>query len=80
MKHNVTFLVSGISSIASTLLLLIGASIWTVMINKCETINSMTVGSQKAPLGIVVSSGTGLTLAWAAFICSFISVIPYMIR
>jgi len=78
-RHGITFVASGLLSIASTIALLIGASIWTVLIQKSEAVNVMKVGSQAAPLGIIVSSGTGLSLAWASFVCSFVSMIPYLI-
>ncbi|KAF8634493.1 hypothetical protein AX15_000929 [Amanita polypyramis BW_CC] len=79
-KHNATFVISGLLSIASTILLLIGASIWSVLIKKSEAVNTMTIGSQGVPLGIVVSAGTGLSLAWAAFVLSLVSIIPYLIN
>lgn len=63
-------------------MLLIGAAIWTVIIKKAETINDLMVGkaSSPTPLGIVVSMGNGVYLAWAAFACLIASVLPYMIR
>ncbi|PFH54755.1 hypothetical protein AMATHDRAFT_52566 [Amanita thiersii Skay4041] len=79
-KHGLTFILSALGSIISTLLLLIGASIWTVIIKKCEAVNIITVGARSAPLGIVVSIGSGLYLTWAAFVLSIISIIPYLIN
>ncbi|KAF7784576.1 hypothetical protein Agabi119p4_741 [Agaricus bisporus var. burnettii] len=82
-KHNMTFLVSTLFAIAGSLLLLIGASIWTVIIQRAANINDLPVhshsGDQSVPLGIVVSLGPGLLLTWAAFACLVASVIPYMI-
>lgn len=77
-----TFLVSTLFAIAGSLLLLIGASIWTVIIQRSANINDLLVhsGNQSAPLGIVVSVGPGLFLTWAAFACLVVSVVPYMIR
>jgi hypothetical protein len=79
-----TFLVSTLFAIAGSLLLLIGASIWTVIIQRSANINNLPVhshsGDQSVPLGIVVSLGPGLLLTWAAFACLVASVIPYMIR
>jgi uncharacterized BrkB/YihY/UPF0761 family membrane protein len=79
-----TFLVSTLFAIAGSLLLLIGASIWTVIIQRSANINDLPVhshsGDQSVPLGIVVSLGPGLLLTWAAFACLVASVIPYMIR
>ena len=83
-KHNMTFLVSTLFAIAGSLLLLIGASIWTVIVQRSAAINDLVVesanGSQTMPLGINISVGPGLFLTWAAFACLVVSVIPYMIR
>ena len=83
-KHNMTFLVSTLFAIAGSLLLLIGASIWTVMAQRSAAINGLVVesanGTQTVPLGIVVSVGPGLFLTWAAFACLVVSAVPYMIR
>lgn len=83
-KHNMTFLVSTLFAIAGSLLLLIGASIWTVIVQRSAAINDLVVesvnGSRTMPLGINVSVGPGLFLTWAAFACLVVSVIPYMIR
>lgn len=83
-KHNMTFLVSTLFAIAGSLLLLIGASIWTVIIQRSAGINDLLVrsgnGNQTMPLGIIVSVGPGLFLTWAAFACLVVSVVPYMIR
>jgi len=80
-KHNMTFLVSTLFAIAGSLLLLIGASIWTVIIQRSAAINDLlvNVGNQSTPLGIIVSVGPGLFLTWAAFACLVVSVVPYMI-
>lgn len=82
-KHNMTFLVSTLFAIAGSLLLLIGASIWTVIIQRSAAINDLVVHTanenQTMPLGIVVSVGPGLFLTWAAFACLVVSVVPYMI-
>ena len=80
MKHNFTFVISAFLSVVSTVLLLAGAAIWTVLVNKSKSINTLTIGSQSVPLGIVVTSGVGLSLAWASFVISAISVIPYMLK
>jgi len=79
-KRSFTFVISGLLSVVSTVLLLAAASIWTILVNKSESVNSLTIGSQNMPVGIIVSSGRGLSLAWASFVCSVISVIPYMIN
>ena len=63
-------------------MLLIGATIWTVIIKKAESINGFMVGnaSDPAPLGITVSKGNGVYLAWAGFVTLLASILPYMIR
>ena len=63
-------------------MLLIGATIWTVIIKKAQSINDLMVGPEGAPvpLGVEVSIGNALLLAWGAFACLIISIIPYMIR
>lgn len=63
-------------------MLLIGATIWTVIIKKAESINGFMVGnaSDPAPLGITVSMGNAVYLAWAGFVTLLASILPYMIR
>ncbi|KAK7058362.1 hypothetical protein VNI00_001996 [Paramarasmius palmivorus] len=80
-KHNLTFLFSAIFAAISCIFILIGATIWTVIIKKSESINTVVIGSanNSSPLGITVSTGPGLYLVWAAFACLFASTIPYMI-
>jgi hypothetical protein len=80
VKHTVAFLVSTTLAVLGSLLLLIGAAIWTVAIKKAESINSLVVTQTTVPLGIFVSLGPGLYLIWAAFVCLLISTVPYMIR
>ncbi|KAL0950717.1 hypothetical protein HGRIS_007493 [Hohenbuehelia grisea] len=79
LVHNFTFLLSTALAIIGSLMLLIAAAIWTVIIKKAEGINDFVIGSNDAPLGIVVSGGIGLSLLWAAFACLLVSCIPYMI-
>jgi hypothetical protein len=79
VKHTVAFLVSTTLAVLGSLLLLIGAAIWTVAIKKAESINSLVVTQTTVPLGIFVSLGPGLYLIWAAFVCLLISTVPYMI-
>ena len=67
-------------SIAGSILILIGASIWTVLIKRTEAINNLLIGLPPVSVEIVVSSGSGLFLTWAAFACMVVSVVPYMIR
>ena len=69
-------------AIIGSAMLLIGATIWTVIIKKAESINGFMVGnaSDPAPLGITVSMGNAVYLAWAGFVTLLASVLPYMIR
>ncbi|THU88461.1 hypothetical protein K435DRAFT_969488 [Dendrothele bispora CBS 962.96] len=78
-KHGVTFFISAAAAVISSLFLLIGAAIWTVILNRSDTINGFVLGSQtnQTPVGIVVSTGPGLYILWAAFAIMFVSNIPY---
>lgn len=70
-------------AIVASVLLLIGAVIWTVIIKKAQSINDyiLTLPSGvSVPVGINVDVGDGLYLAWASFACIIASTIPYMIR
>lgn len=78
-KNHFTFFVSTIFAIAGSLLLLIGASIWTVLIKKSESVNHLLIPGTQIPSGISVSVGPGLFLTWAAFVALVVSIIPYMI-
>lgn len=80
LKRNLTFFVSTLFSIVGSLLILIGASIWTVLIRRTEAVNNLLIGLPPISVGIVVSSGSGLALTWAAFACMVVSIVPYMIR
>ena len=66
-------------SIMAALFLLIGTAIWTSIIAKCRSINTLYVASGVIS-NIVVSYGDGIYLSWAAFVCLTVSVVPYMIR
>jgi len=77
-KHTVAFLFSSSMAILGSLLLLVGAALWTVIIQKTEAINSITVNGN-VPLGIEVSVGSGLYMLWAAFACLAVSIVPYML-
>jgi len=78
-KNSLTFFVSTIFSIGGSVLLLIGASLWTVMIKKSQAINTAMNPLNQVKIGITVSEGNGLFILWAAFVCLFVSVIPYML-
>lgn len=77
LKNNLTFFASSLFAVFGSVLLLIGASIWTVMINKTQAINTTLNAVNQQPLGITLSAGSGLFIAWAAFVCLAVSVIPY---
>ncbi|KAI0728561.1 actin cortical patch SUR7/pH-response regulator pali [Fomitopsis betulina] len=81
LKHPFAFLVSTAFTIIGSAMLLIGATIWTVIIKKAESINGFMVGnaSDPTPLGITVSMGNAVYLAWAAFVTLLASILPYMI-
>ncbi|EMD41639.1 hypothetical protein CERSUDRAFT_110215 [Gelatoporia subvermispora B] len=82
LKHTLAFLVSTLFAILGSLMLLIGAAIWTAIIKKTESsINGLLVGpsGSPVPLGITVSTGNALFLLWASFACLIVSVLPYMI-
>jgi len=77
LKNNLTFFVSSLFAVFGSVLLLIGASVWTVMIKKSQAINTALNAVSQQPLGITLSAGSGLFIAWAAFVCLAVSVIPY---
>jgi len=77
LKNNLTFFVSSLFAVFGSILLLIGASIWTVMIKKSQAINTTLNAVSQQPLGITLSAGSGLFIAWAAFVCLAVSIIPY---
>ncbi|CCM01614.1 uncharacterized protein FIBRA_03675 [Fibroporia radiculosa] len=82
VKHPLAFIVSTLFAIVGSFMLLIGATIWTVIIKKTELLNNVMIGQASAPvpLGITVTMGNGVYLAWAAFACLIVSILPYMIR
>ena len=81
-KHTLAFLLSTLFAIIGSFMLLIGATIWTVIIKKTQGVNGIVVGQpgNMAPLGVDVTIGNGLYLAWAGFGTLIASIIPYMIR
>ncbi|KAF8167834.1 Glucanosyltransferase-domain-containing protein [Crassisporium funariophilum] len=78
LKSNFTFFLSSIFAVFGSVLLLIGASLWTVMIKKSQVVLLNAVTQQ--PLGIEISGGSGLFIMWAAFVCLIVSVGPYLLR
>ncbi|KAI0067771.1 hypothetical protein BV25DRAFT_1819193 [Artomyces pyxidatus] len=79
VKHTFAFLVSATFAALATLFVMIGAALWTSAINSSEAINGLVLATTDIPLGISVSSGTGLSLLWASFGCLLASLVPYMI-
>ncbi|KAH7340398.1 hypothetical protein B0J17DRAFT_651191 [Rhizoctonia solani] len=77
-KSTMTFMISTVFSMFGAGCLLIGASILTAVLNKAKSINNYTV-ADGTPLGIIVSTGSSLSLIWAAFVLLFISMGPYLI-
>ncbi|KAF8559353.1 hypothetical protein OG21DRAFT_1503260 [Imleria badia] len=77
-RRTFLFLFSTAMSVISALFILIGAAIWTAIVKKVESVNTL----QPAPgilSGIEVSYGNGIYLSWAAFACLFAATIPSMI-
>lgn len=79
LRRTVLFLFSATMSILSALFILIGAAIWTAIVEKLESVNTMQV-VQGIVSGIEVSYGNGIYLTWAAFACLLAATVPYMIR
>jgi len=82
LKHTVSFLISSSLAILGSLLLLVGAALWTVIIKKTEALNTWTVtyNGTSIPAGIEVSVGSGLYLTWAGFACLAVSIVPHMVN
>ncbi|KAF9526500.1 hypothetical protein CPB83DRAFT_816825 [Crepidotus variabilis] len=82
-RSHTTFFFSSLFALASAMLLLIASAIWTVLVKKCESINTILLevvnSSERVPVGIVIQAGTGLWIMWAACVCMVLSVIPYFI-
>jgi hypothetical protein len=79
LRRTALFLFSTTMSILSALFILIGAAIWTAILKKVESVNTMQL-AQGISSGILVSYGNGIYLSWAAFTCLFAATIPSMIR
>ncbi|KAJ3872285.1 actin cortical patch SUR7/pH-response regulator pali [Lentinula edodes] len=78
-KHNLTFFLSAVFSAISSLFVLVGAVVWTVIIKKSDGVSTIIIGTDPTPIGIYITAGPGLFLTWAAFACLFVSMIPYLI-
>lgn len=77
-KSTLTFTFASLLALLGTILLLVGAALWTALIRDIEAINHLNVDSG-APLGIEVTFGTGLWLLWAAFAILAASLLPYFV-
>jgi len=78
LRRTVLFFFSATTSVLSALFILIGVAIWTAIVKKVESVNTM----QLAPgivSGIDVSYGNGIYLSWTAFVCLLVATVPYMI-
>ncbi|TFK30744.1 hypothetical protein FA15DRAFT_662782 [Coprinopsis marcescibilis] len=80
-KNNFTFCLSTLFAVAGSFLLLVGASIWTVVINRTDDVNQLltAAANKSVPLGITVSMGHGVIILWVAFATLAASIVPYMI-
>ncbi|KAI0004202.1 hypothetical protein BJV74DRAFT_809761 [Russula compacta] len=78
-KHTLAFFASACLAILATVFILTAASLWTAAVNTSESVNSLILNTTSIPLGIKVSSGSGLSLLWAAVGCLFASLVPYLI-
>lgn len=77
IRHNWTFTVALAMSAISSLMLLIGGSVLTALVNQTQSINKYQV--YEVPLGIKVTFGPALWLIWSAFAADLVSVIPYFL-
>ncbi|KAI6045077.1 actin cortical patch SUR7/pH-response regulator pali [Pisolithus marmoratus] len=78
LRRTFLFFISAALAILSTIFILIGAAIWTSLVKKAETINTMQI-SPGVLDGMSLSYGTGIYLSWAAFACLTASIVPYML-
>jgi len=78
IKTSITFVLATFLALLASVCVLIPAVLWTVMVNKASTINSVE-SSQGVPLEIYVSGGAARLLLWAAFALLAVSTIPYLI-
>ncbi|KAF8203731.1 actin cortical patch SUR7/pH-response regulator pali [Pholiota molesta] len=78
-KNHLTLSVSSVISTIGAFFLLVAASLWTVLIKKTQAINTVVQAVNGESVGITVSEGNGLFLTWAAFVCLFVSIIPYVL-
>ncbi|KAH9968833.1 actin cortical patch SUR7/pH-response regulator pali [Russula dissimulans] len=78
-KHTLAFFASACLAMLATVFTLAAASLWTFAINTSESVNHLILNTTDIPLGIKVSSGSGLSLLWGAVGCLIASLVPYLI-
>ncbi|KAG2754446.1 hypothetical protein P692DRAFT_20795227 [Suillus brevipes Sb2] len=80
-RRAMLFFISTASSIIAALFILVGAAIWTSIVKKCEGVNTWEISQLNGGVisGIIVSYGSGIYLAWAAFACLAAATVPYMV-
>lgn len=80
-RRAMLFFISTASSIIAALFILVGAAIWTSIVKKCEGVNTWEISQLNGGIisGIIVSYGSGIYLAWAAFACLAAATVPYMV-
>lgn len=79
MKHPTTFALAFWSSFIGSVLLLIGALLWTEMIKKVAHFGT-ALANTEVDLTVDATVGHGLRLCWAAFACLVVSIVPYTLR
>ncbi|KAH7104728.1 actin cortical patch SUR7/pH-response regulator pali [Auriculariales sp. MPI-PUGE-AT-0066] len=78
IKTTLTFLVAFIFAGISSAMLIVAGALWTSIIQKTNLINSIHVVTGPS-LGIRVDFDIGLWLIWAAAVCMFLSIMPYLV-
>ena len=78
--HTWALLVFSSTSVLAPISIFVGSAIWTAIIKKANDVNSWKVQPDQLPLGIEVSSGSGLVCAWIAFAFLVTSAIIPTIR
>jgi len=78
LKARIFFLLAAASSGLSAFLLLIGVTLWTVVVAKDQAIKNYAVTKTQS-LGITTSPGPSLYLVWVSFVLVLLSVLPYVV-
>ena len=77
LRKTYLFFASASLAVLSAMFILIGAAIWTSLVKKTESINTMQI-AQGVTSGMSISYGSGIYISWAAFACLLAAVVPYM--